>query len=335
MKKLVFAVILAVLFASCADDTGGGSGGSGGTGSGFIYIGGSYMDSGVEKACYWVDGKRHELNGTSVENITVVGNAVYAAGYYKDGGVDKACYWVNGTRRDLPGFYYLYDLRNPFPNISVDRGNVYICGIYGSSEDNAKTAYWVNGIRRDPPANGIMYGVYAANGSVYIVGSYTDNGIVKPCYWINGSRIELPNIAAGSPDLIVGTITVADNRIYITCAFAVFNAAGIVSDIYSSYWIDGVQQKIIFNEFAEALAVSEGDVYMASGSGIYKNGESLTSDYGASRSAGLAVSSGKVYTCGRDREYINGDYVYTACYWVDGEQFFLDGARANAIFVKE
>ena len=334
MKKFIIAVILAVLFASCGDDDiggGSGSGGSGGTGNGFIYIGGSYTDSGVEKACYWVDGERYELNGTSVENIIAVGNTMYAAGYYDEDGVLKACYWINQTRHDLSGLRIegFYD----YGQISVDSGNVYIVGVYdgNGNEDNAKVTYWVNGIRREPPADGIMSDVYAANGSVYIVGSYDDGGTLKPCYWINGSRLELPNIAAGSPDWIGGTIIVKDNKIYVSCNF---------DFEYSSYWIDGVQQKVLTDAII-AFAVSGGDVYMAGSSGVYKNSEIIIYQEYDNRMTFppfhtmFAVSRGKVYTCGSESEYINGGYVYNACYWVDGEQFFLDGAYAYAIFVKE
>ena len=316
MKKLVFAVILAVLFSACGDTSGGK------TSEPSVYIGGSFMDNGVEKACYWVDEKRYELNGDAVFNIIAIGNTVYAAGKYTADGVDKACYWVNGVRRDLPGLSII-DGIDAYGQISVDSGNVYVCGMYdgNGNEDNKKVSYWVNGIRFEPPANGID--VYAANGSVYIVGSYTDGGIFKPCYWVNGVRKGLPNIAASIPDWIVGTITVVNNRIYIACIF------GTDSDIYSSYWIDGVQQKILTKDYMIIFAVSEGNVYTAGGL-LYINGELSDIEYGFfTNNAAFAVSRGKVYTCFWDWES------ETACYWIDGEQFFLDGAYANAIFVKE
>lgn len=328
MRKIIFAVILTVLFSACGDASGGGTGTGGGafggkSGEPSVYIGGWYEDGGAEKACYWIDGKRYELNGYRVENITTVRGTVYAAGCYDDGGTEKACYWVNKTRRDLPGFFYLSYLRNPFPNISVDRGSVYISGLYGSSFDDAKGSYWVNGVSREPTTDGFVQDAYAANGSVYMSGFYTDGGILKPCWWVNGSRRELSNIMAGSPDFIYSTITVANNKAYIACGF------WLADEEYSSYWIDGVQQKIIFNKFVEALAIYEGDLYMTGGGGfdgIYKNGELYASGW-AHRSAGLAVFRGKTYTCGSESGI--------ACYWIDGEQFFLDGAYANAIFVEE
>lgn len=331
MKKLIFAVIFVflTLALSCTDgevfDSTGGGWAS-------VYIGGSYMDNGVERACYWADGKRYGLNGYTVENITAVRGTVYAAGFYEDNGADKACYWVNQKRYDLPGYSFALHWVYPFPNISVDRGDVYVCG---AVEESSLYGYWVNGVRREPQFSGVIRGVYAAGGLVYIVGSYTDSGIEKACYWVNGVRRELPNTLTGSHDFIQSFIFVQDNKVYTAGSFMNLTP----SSVATSFWIDGVQQKVFSaSDLIMAIAVSDGNIYMfmhndGVDTSLYVNGELSGIDYGSptNSSAALCVSNSKIYTSG---SYLDNGEI-KACYWVDGEQFFLDGYQARAIFVKE
>jgi len=57
-------------------------------------------------ACYWVDGTRHDLNGTQTLSIAADGNDVYITGFTRAGDANSYCYWKidgNGavTKKDL------------------------------------------------------------------------------------------------------------------------------------------------------------------------------------------------------------------------------------------
>jgi hypothetical protein len=300
MKKLFIIILVFLIFTSCDSDT-----------SGYeptVYVGGSYMDNGQQKACYWVNGKRHILDGESVNSITAVNGKVYAAGYYRQRGSSNACYWADGYRYDLPG---LLDDDYSVGRISVDDGNVYIVG----ATDNG-VCYWVNGIRNNPPAGGIMRDVFASGGKVYISGHYTAGSFVKACYWINGVRQELP----GSEGFFAGIIAVKNNIVYI--------AGRSFFDGGSCYWVNGKQ--FIFPEIEIiSLAVSKDNVYIAYEDGFYKNGKfyreypegSYVSFY-----TKFAVSHGKIFMCGN---------MYTPGYFIDNTFYDLDGSAATAIYVEE
>ena len=318
MKKISFiTTILSIIIVACSMGTG--------SNKPVVYVGGSYMEDSQERACYWVDGVRHELDGYSVMNITASGGKVYTAGCYKEGETFKACYWINHSRYDLPGCKSTGDY--DFGNISIDSGNVYIVGMYGD-----QCCYWVNGVREVPPADGIINDAYAANGSVYLSGYSIDGEISKAYYWKNGIRCELASNVTFNPAVtstrISSTIIVVNNKVYAAASFYPLDTT--TDDYYTIIWTNSVQQLKI-DERIIALAVSGGDIYVDAQSGYYKNGQPYQPEkpnpVDAHFNTMISVSQGKIYVANSD-----GD---SACYWVDGVCHDLDGYSAKAIFIAE
>jgi len=300
-----------------------------------VYVGGSYVDDeGWTKACYWVNGVRHELDGVAVDAITAVDGKVYAAGYWQDFSYEplqtKYCYWVDGKRYDLPGCSIIR-------SICVDNGNVYITGIKLNDEEdwNPENGYWVNGVYCPPPSNGSVFALAALNGVVYTAGYYDDGDTYYACYWVNGILRELPN----SNQLAAYGIEVIDGRIYV-------GAAG--GSRAACYWINNVQYMILQPEevtISTVFSVFGGDVYMASEKSYWINGirhdlpeETQTLlDSGKNEFSGRqCIFGGRVYIAGyaQGKDY-NNQTQRIAYYWVDGRLYYLNGDSALSIFVTE
>ena len=117
-----------------------------------IYVAGRYKKAGLNKACYWVDGKQVELPGGTASratSIAVEGSNIYVSGYYYDG-INKACYWINGVKTDLDGG-----------------------AVSGAVAETDKLP------------------IALANGKVYIAGNIFLNNNKKACYWVDGARVDL------------------------------------------------------------------------------------------------------------------------------------------------
>ena len=118
-----------------------------------VYVAGRHASGGLNRACFWADGRQVELAGGKASRATsiyVAKGKVYVSGYYYDT-ANKACYWVNGVKKDLEG------------------GTV-----SGAVDDSAK----------------LPITVY--NDKVYIAGYYYEGKTKKACYWVDGKKVDLP-----------------------------------------------------------------------------------------------------------------------------------------------
>ena len=118
-----------------------------------VYVAGRHTSGGLNRACFWADGRQVELAGGKASRATsifVATGKVYVSGYYYDT-ANRACYWVNGVKKDLEG------------------GT-----ISGAVDDSAK----------------LPITVY--NGKVYIAGYYYEGKTKKACYWVDGKKVDLP-----------------------------------------------------------------------------------------------------------------------------------------------
>jgi hypothetical protein len=139
--------------------------------------------------------------------------------------------------------------------------------------------------------------------TIYIVGS--DDG--GACYWVNGSRVELPG-GAWATDIVV-----VDGTVY---------ASGQGDAYEACYWINQEIYELPGNGGeAEAIAVDGDDVYVAgwfnNGSCYWKNGEriNLTTN-GDSQAFAIGVrNNGSVYIGGY---YMNNHHYVIPCFWKDG-----------------
>lgn len=64
-----------------------------------VYVSGFYNNGSREVACYWKNGIKTDLSGSSESNdiansIYVSSGDVYASGYYFNGSLWIACYWI-------------------------------------------------------------------------------------------------------------------------------------------------------------------------------------------------------------------------------------------------
>jgi len=138
---------------------------------------------------------------------------------------------------------------------------------------------------------------------IYIVGSDDDGA----CYWVNGSRVELPGGAW------VTDIVVVNGTVYTS-------GTGEGSD--ACYWINNIRYDLPGNGGeAEAIAVDGSDVYVAGwyndGSCYWKNGEriNLTTN-GESMAFAIGIrNNGDVFVGGY---YVNNHHYVIPCYWKNG-----------------
>ena len=138
---------------------------------------------------------------------------------------------------------------------------------------------------------------------IYIVGSDDDGA----CYWVNGSRVELPG-GAWATDIVV-----VNGTVYTS-------GTGEGSD--ACYWINNIRYDLPGNGGeAEAIAVDGSDVYVAgwynNGSCYWKNGEriSLTTN-GESMASAIGIrNNGDVFVGGY---YVNNHHYVIPCYWKNG-----------------
>jgi hypothetical protein len=291
MKKLFIAAIFSfIVFMSC-DETAKQTEPVAPT-EPVVYVGGIF--SGPEtKACYWANGERHELDGTSVRSITAVKGKVYAVGYYRENDTVKACYWADNVRHDLPDLVNGAELA--VCKISVNGGDVYIVG---TTDEGIR--YWINGVMQPLLSDGVVRDVYAADGKVYMAGYYVSGPVIKACFWANGNRYDM----LGSVDYFANSITAYEDEIVIFGASRWYlDKTG--KDFNRCYWTYGYGQQYKSEE--AFIAVYKGDVYTSTYTDkrvINKNGVYHCEDR-AFYFSEIAVFRGKVYMSVTNGYYID------------------------------
>jgi len=147
------------------------------------------------------------------------------------------------------------------------------------------------------------------SGIMYIVGeSYNSEGSLTACYWVDGSRVELPG-GDWATDIFVSNGTVYTSG---------------TSGANACYWINETRYDLPGNGGeGEAIAVDGNDVYVAgwynNGSCYWKNGERIDLTTNAESQA-FAVgirSNGDVYVGGY---YMNNHHYYIPCFWKNGNE---------------
>jgi len=110
MKKIIAVIVF--LFVVAVHDTFGQAVKN-------IYIVGSFMDGHEERACYWKNGERFEIESSyaSANSITVANGKIFITSNSKD----RACYWIDGTRTDLNPT----NKSSRISDLTVEKGSVY------------------------------------------------------------------------------------------------------------------------------------------------------------------------------------------------------------------
>ena len=171
-------------------------------------------------------------------------------------------------------------------------------GIYDPSNDGP-----------DDDGDGICNSYIISGRTVYIVGeSYNSEGNLTACYWVDGSRVELPG-GAWATDIVV-----VNGTVYTS-------GTGEASD--ACYWINETRYDLPGDGGeAEAIAVDSNDVvYVAGwyndGSCYWKNGQriDLTTN-GDSQAFAIGLRyNGDVFVGGY---YLNNNHYVIPCYWKNG-----------------
>lgn len=124
---------------------------------------------------------------------------------------------------------------------------------------------------------------------LYISGSYTDADTEKPCFWKNGTRIDLPGVdESGSGSTTA--MTVSNGKVYI---------AG-QSKVTGCYWIDGVCHELKEYYDTRSIAVDNESVYVLGPNMLWKDGVLDNSDFGNDFTPeAITVSDGTLYLAGQ------------------------------------
>jgi len=173
----------------------------------------------------------------------------------------------------------------------------------------------------DDDGDGMCNSFLIPGKSVYIVGdSYDDQGNYTACYWVDGTRVELPG-GAWATDIVV-----IDGTVY---------ACGTGESSDACYWIDQTRYDLPGNwGEAEAITVHDGDVYVAGwfddGSCYWKNGQkiNLTTNRDSQAFAIGVKNNGDVFVGGYA---MNNHHVYVPCYWKNGSKTNLSAAEDGEV----
>jgi hypothetical protein len=222
--------------------------------------------------------------------VYIAGRAWQKAAYLKDD---------NPISLPLPetGGYNSANSKGFSAGIVAADGSVYIAGYYHKISDGIlHPCYWKDGRLEfyDNDIVAVTSGIAVASGDVYMAGFYVEGNYMEgytfaPCYWKNGTRIDL-EIPMDAQSGATNGIAVDGSTVYIS-GYS-FNDGGIneYGEIYSPstqtpcYWkiTGGVQERVTFGKPPEyaiteiiisGIAVLNGDVYT---SGHRENGNVTT-----------------------------------------------------------
>ena len=313
-----------------------------------VIVSGYYINNGKETACYWVNNSRMDLDFDELiperswaTGIAKLGDQIYIAGYAEalDPASDLpyyfACYWEDGILFN-EGFDYADNTsRVEVTGIAADPNNVYIIGYCVNTSGDRLGGYWVNGRWEELGAN-ITPIAIAVNGEgadieVHIIVSHLTSNHFD--YFKNGSDVGV----FLSPDYQhreFSDITVSNGKVYITGSY-------VVEGVGQTAFYHMVDGETIYNFGlfgANAIAVSNGNVYIAGYSHDYKPKFYVSGGGGiknlsvppasSTDISGIDVLNGTVYVSGN---LSMSDDSNRACYWRNGVRTGLSpGSNAKA-----
>lgn len=183
---------------------------------------------------YWKNGQRVNLD-PSLQGIAtgmaVSDTDVYVIGSVYDGQFDTALVWKNGQR--MPGFFSIET--NPFNQIMVSGGNVYVVGLQG---------YYIN-FNQYVQLKGASQGIstismYLDGSDIYVAGATDTASSRYAAYWKNGVMVALSNYPGTTSSAATGVV-VAGSDVYVA-------GSGIVNGVYlGMYWKNGVEETLTKN----------------------------------------------------------------------------------------
>lgn len=167
-----------------------------------VYIAGYYWSGNDTVACYWENGVKHDLSGSSALSIYVVGSDIYVSGCYEVAPMPNddnqyrwaPCYWKNGVRYELTTPPNKYGQYGSASSIYIDGTDVYVAGWYLNTSPTqplyyiSTGCYWKNGTAYDTSPV-VPQEIKVLGTDVYMIGGketsnggmsgYIKNGVVK------------------------------------------------------------------------------------------------------------------------------------------------------------
>jgi hypothetical protein len=158
-----------------------------------VYVPG-YIGSwgGQPKAVYWKNGQPVILDSTEwaiATGMAVNESDVYVLGFVGGSVVDSSVVWKND--QVLAGANSTFD--QPYNQILVSGGNIYVAGSRVDSAGNVWAAYWKNGVM-DTLANypgttiSDARSIVIAGSDVYVAGVAVVNGVSWAVFWKNSAE---------------------------------------------------------------------------------------------------------------------------------------------------
>lgn len=295
-------------------------------GPGVYVVGGYTTADGNSHAGYWRGVAWFDLEPSGA----VSGSNVYITGIYIDASDSRHIgYWKNGTWTELAVPTGSEDVS--VSGIAVSGSNVYVSGTRFLSSGYFHAGYWLNGtwnsLSQLESADVSSAFCVAVSGSNFVIGGYcrysenpmSGSGDDTPCYWLNGTRTDLPSTSPA-----VGSIALSDTTVY-ACVSG------------GDYYINGTKQDLgIWG--ARDVAVSGGKIYLAgkytdedwrcgySINGVW-NTISLPHSANNTYADDIAVSGNTVYQAGNSMDFggqiVGGNYKRSAYFWCNGEWVML------------
>jgi uncharacterized repeat protein (TIGR02543 family) len=282
---------------------------------GFVYWNTANNGSGTT----YSKGRTFIMGSSNVTLYAIWKNKNYVAGSYNDGTNHGACYWANGL---------LVPLHNGTSGAfrAFKQGtDIYVTGQYNNGTNDI-ACYWKNGTKTDQItlSNCGVGDMFISGTDVYAVGYYI-SGTYRACYWLNGTRYELPGTNGGVNNSYAHRISISGSDVYISGDY--FSAVSI-----PCYWKNGtiyyLPQMQVANAYTGAIFATSADVY-TSGYHYYNNQRYLCYWKNYDNPVDISLSTSlTVYSI-----FVSGTDVYMAGWWESGSEhkacYWKNGVRTE------
>ncbi|MDR2718502.1 MAG: hypothetical protein LBB89_10645 [Treponema sp.] len=243
--------------------------------NGKVYAAGYYLASDSNyrygQACYWIDGEKYDMKYKNIRNprnyrFEVTGFAatdgkVYVSGYEQDNmsSSSRSNYyyylWIDGERTSLSD-----GSESLIKGITIIDGTA--CFLYSSS-------YTFYG--QSQSLKGVTTGITAAGGKIYVSGTTgisTSNGyLYTACYWVDGTRVDLPQPSKIQDATDTTGIVVANGTVYVSGQYR--QRENDRDSTVACYWANSTKIDLPNGASTSGIAVANGNVYVI---GYYKQG---------------------------------------------------------------
>lgn len=284
-----------------------------------IYIAGSYMDGNTEKACYWKNGVRTDLDGIQASGIYISDGKIYLAGtflkrdYWGGNNHKLPCYWIDGVRTAADLSSGNYEVKS----MTVINGSVYF-----SARNTNGTDYFIYGngsIQVDTKKKYINY-ITSSDGALL----FSLNDDVASFYSAYGQSVHLGNSVPHG-------IFVDNGSIYVAGSSYAYTSNYFIREFKPCYWVDGIKKELPGDGSAERIGVANGVIHITGSKYVNGKNEPIYWINGLNREIPSAASFSEI-TVFEGSVYITGSFrqggINMACYWVNGERFALPGGRS-------